>query len=85
MIVIVTVLSDALPAVWHRDANVGIFSAVRHQVVRLLVATRSSCLFACPRSTDKQGNYSRLDAVTMFVVIVDIVIIIVEYFTSGSC
>lgn len=79
MIGIMTVLTDALPAVWHRDANMGIFSAVRHQVIRLLMATRSSCLFACPCFTDKQGNYSRLAIITAFVVIVDIIIIIVGY------
>lgn len=55
--VVTTVLTDALPALRHRDANVGIFPAVRHQILCLPVVTRSSCLFACPCSTDKQGNY----------------------------
>lgn len=54
---VLTVLTDALLAVRHRDADVGVFASVRHQVIRLLVATRSSSLFACTRSTDKQGNF----------------------------
>lgn len=56
--VVVNVLTDALPAVWHRDADVGVFSSVRHQVICLLMATRSSGLFACTRSTDEQGNFT---------------------------
>lgn len=51
------ILTDALPAVRYGDADVGVLSAVRHQIIRLLVATRSSCLFARARPTDKQGNY----------------------------
>lgn len=53
---VLTVLTDALLAVRHRDADVGVFASVRHQVIRLLMATRSSGLFACTRSTDKQGK-----------------------------
>lgn len=60
------VISDALPAVRLRDANMGIFSVIRHQVVRLLVATCASCLFACPCSTDKQGSCSKLAHFKMF-------------------
>lgn len=52
-----TVLTDALLAVRHGDADVGVFASVRHQVIRLLMATRSPGLFACTRSTDKQGNF----------------------------
>lgn len=51
------ILTDALPAVRYGDADVGVLSAVRHQIICLLVATRSSCLFARARPTDKQGNY----------------------------
>lgn len=54
--VMFTVLTDALPAVRYRDANMGIFTPVCHQVVRLFVVTCSSCLFTCPCSTDEQGN-----------------------------
>lgn len=71
--VMLTVLADALPAVRHRDANVGIFSAVCHQVVRLFVVTCSTCLFTCPCSTDEQGNSSKLAVISMTVVTVDFV------------
>lgn len=55
-----TVLTDALPTLWHRDADLGVFSAIRHQVICLLMATCSSCLFTRTCSTDKQGNYFKL-------------------------
>lgn len=51
------ILTDALPAVRYGDADVGVLSAVRHQIICLLVATRSSRLFARARPADKQGNY----------------------------
>lgn len=70
--VVMTVLTDALPAVRHRDADMGVFSTVRHQVIRLLMATRSSCLFARTCSTDKQGNYSKRAVISTLVVIVNI-------------
>lgn len=54
--VVLLVLTDALLAVWHRDADVGVLSPVRHQVLRLLMATRSSGLFTRTHSADKQGN-----------------------------
>lgn len=54
------VLTDALLAVRYRDADVGVFSFVRHQVICLLMATCSSGLFACTRSTDEQGNFTLL-------------------------
>lgn len=54
---VVIVLTDALLAVRHRDADVGVFASVRHQVICLLMATCSSGMFACTRSTDKQGNF----------------------------
>lgn len=66
---LITVFTDALPAVWHRDADMGIFSTVCHQVICLLVATCSSCLFTRPCSTDKQGNYSKLAVIATFVVV----------------
>lgn len=56
--VVVNVLTDALLAVRHRDADVGVFSSVRHQVICLLMATCSSGLFACTCSTDEQGNFT---------------------------
>lgn len=59
--VVVNVLTDALLAIRHRDADVGVLSFVRHQVICLLMATRSSGLFACTCSTDKQGNSTLLN------------------------
>lgn len=58
--VVMNVLTDALLAVRYRDADVGVFSSVRHQVICLLMATCSSGLFACTRSTDEQGNFTLL-------------------------
>lgn len=55
--VFLNVLTDALLAVRHRDADVGVFSSVRHQVIRLPVATCSPGLFARTRSTDEQGTF----------------------------
>lgn len=62
-----SLVTDALPAVWLRDANMGIFSFVRHQVVRILMVTRSSCLLACPCSADEQGNWFQTCSHSQFV------------------
>lgn len=61
-------MTDALPAVRYRDANMGIFSTVCHQIVRLPVVTCSSCLFARPCSTDKQGNSFKPAVLSVIVV-----------------
>lgn len=54
------ILTDALPAVRHRDADMGVFPTVCHQIIRLLMATCSSCLSARACPTDKQGDCSNL-------------------------
>lgn len=54
------VLTDALLALRHRNANMGILSTVCHQVLCLLMVTCTSCLLACPCSTDKQGKYRKV-------------------------
>lgn len=66
------VLTDALPAVWYGDADMGVFSTVRHQVICLLMATRSTSLFARTCITDKQGDYSQCAVFSMFHVIAHI-------------
>lgn len=72
---VMTVLTDALPAVWYGDADMGVFSTVRHQVICLLMATRSASLFARTRITDKQGDYSLCAVFSMFLVIANIFIV----------
>lgn len=69
---VMTVLTDALPAVWYRDADMGVFSTVRHQVICLLMATRSTSLFARTCITDKQGDYSQCAVFSVFHVIANI-------------
>lgn len=66
---VLTVLTDALPAVWYRDADMGVFATVCHQVICLLMATRSAGLFARTCITDKQGDYSQCALFSMFYVL----------------
>lgn len=54
--VLVLPSTDALPLVRHRAANVGVFSIVCHQILRLFMVTCSACLSARPCSTDQQGG-----------------------------
>lgn len=51
-----SVSSDSLPAVRERDADVGIFPRLRHSLLCLPVAARSSCLLSRQDTSNQQGR-----------------------------
>lgn len=58
-------ISDSLPAVWERDADMGVLPRLCHSLLCVPVAACPSCMLPCQDTADQQGKIDEVSHVRL--------------------